>query len=196
MPHINRSILPLLTLCLGILLTCSASPAANLLVNGDFATGDLTGWTVNAPPGQVGVSYSTVVNSNAVYAADNNQTGYLSQTFATNIGDTYDVSFLSWADVLGGGYTTDNINGGSPFFYGFLITPPSRDLISTEFVATSTSTTLNIGFQTQPGEGTAWFADASVTDATVPEPACLPLALSGVLALGAFGRKMRMIRFA
>lgn len=53
MMHVNR-ITPLryLLCLLGLMLAASPLPAQNLLVNGDFETGDFTGWTrVNRPLG-------------------------------------------------------------------------------------------------------------------------------------------------
>lgn len=189
----HRTLPAMLTVGLCLFATAPAAKA-NLLVNGDFASGDLTGWTVTGTSAQVGVSYNPVVSGNAVYAADNNEMGYLSQTFTTKVGDTYALSFLTWTDLLGNGYTSDNINNAAPFFSGFVIDKPSRDWVNTQFVATTTSTTLNIGFKTNPGEGTMWIADAEVHDVTTPEPATLSAA--GILTLLGLRRTRRATRSA
>jgi hypothetical protein len=69
----------------------ASASTVNLLTNGDFQTGDLTGWSVADPS-----KHSSVTNSSGTSVAwlgANGTTGYLSQQVATTIGQTYTLTF-------------------------------------------------------------------------------------------------------
>jgi hypothetical protein len=103
-----------------------AYPAkANLITNGDFETGDFTGWTVTtAPSGSIilvdhGPGPNTTFG--AEFAANGTDLDAISQSFATTPGATYTLTFFY--QVITGGVTPNNEfnvlwNGtsvGSPF---------------------------------------------------------------------------------
>jgi hypothetical protein len=92
----------------------NAAPGTQLIINGGFETGSLTSWVYCNPSssayaGQVQASSYTY--SSKTYAAYSGThfyldgavgaPDYLSQTFATTIGDTYTISF--WLDNPSGG---------------------------------------------------------------------------------------------
>ncbi len=189
----NRSISKLLapmSLFATVALTAPNAHAQNLLVNGNFQAGaqtnTLPGWSIT-PGGFSGVSYIPQHNSWAAWIY-NLSLGNLSQTFSTTPGNTYQFEFYMWAEMFGGGWTSINIDGGQPFWWGFLTNAPSRNWFRYEFVATGTSTTLNIGFRSTPNLGVIYVADASVVELVVPAPATLPVLL-GAMAVSARRRR-------
>jgi len=104
-----------------LLVAVGTANAANLIVNGGFETGDLTGWTATSTEGTGGFSATsqtyTPVSGNATvgphsgsyYAVSDDfgpQTAYLTQTFTTP--STFNTDLLSFSifvnDVYGGAY--------------------------------------------------------------------------------------------
>jgi len=87
-------------LSIGLLLIATARPtSANLIVNGDFETGDFTGWTTTpaASGGNFGVTTlppSPDGTLGAFFSATGSDFDSISQTFATTPGAFYDVSFF------------------------------------------------------------------------------------------------------
>ena len=86
-------------LAIGVLLIATAGPtSANLIVNGDFETGDFTGWTTT--PAATGSNFGVTTlppahdTLGAFFSADGSDFDTISQTFATTPGAFYDVSFF------------------------------------------------------------------------------------------------------
>jgi hypothetical protein len=137
--------------------------SGNLLTNGDFGTGDLTGWTY---ANIYGASFGGVVQAGcgaggtncwfdgAVQAYD-----AISQTIATNIGDTYEISF--------------NLNGG----------------FSQDGLYHRLSTNGNITGTGGNGIDVLAYAQAGLPPAGTPEPAAWALMLLGFGGLGAAIRR-------
>jgi hypothetical protein len=111
-------------------------------------------------------------------------TGFISQSFATSIGTTYNLSFyLTGIDNNGTeGNAYASIDGSNIFSLNNQ-TPSTWTLESVSFTATQslTSLTLGLDYSTAPGSGA--IADISVTAATVPEPSTYALFGIGALAL-------------
>ncbi|HVT14308.1 MAG TPA: PEP-CTERM sorting domain-containing protein [Fimbriimonadaceae bacterium] len=160
-----------------------------LVVNGGFETGDLTGWT-EAHTG----SFSGVRTSFPHSGQFEAYFGALSQSdaedfyqdIATTVGTSYHVSF--WAFDQDPSATTENLLvtfGSNTVFNGI----PQRGTTTTanyaqysgDFVATSTSTRLEVnGFEQ------SWYINAddfSVQANAVPEPASMAVLGLGALAL-------------
>ncbi|CAF1593401.1 unnamed protein product [Didymodactylos carnosus] len=83
----------------------------NLIVNGGFETGDITGWDYTDP---YGVSYRGTATSMGYYTGAYSYTGgesyavdFISQTFNVTIGAVYNVSY--WLTGQGGTYSIANI---------------------------------------------------------------------------------------
>lgn len=170
--------------------------AGNIVLNCGFETGDLTDWTSGggnfventgyADPvgvvhsGNFGLSYGWVGSMSP-----------LSQTLATNIGSTYDVSF--WLNS--NGEFTNEVSlswGGTSIFDQMNI--PANGWTQYNFVETAsgTSTALTFGLRQDP----AWSGldDIVVTTAQsngVPEPQSVALIGLGLMGLAAMRRKSR-----
>lgn len=186
------------------------SNAIELVVNGGFETGSLTGWTLtpNTIPfgASPGVQMSGISHSGdwAVALANYPTVGFLTQTLTTTPNATYDISFwlllrnqsgltgdlnnfsLSFGSTtLPGGFT----NNQSPFGY--------TKFTLTGITATSASTALQFSFSEKLGymaldDVSVQISTGGAPGSGVPDGGS-PAALFGVVALsiGAFARFSR-----
>jgi hypothetical protein len=93
-------------LAIGVLLIATARPSfANLIVNGDFETGDFTGWTVTHAPSGSNIFVDHGPGPDTTFGAFFGATGSafdsISQTFATTPGAFYTLSFFYQVTNLG-----------------------------------------------------------------------------------------------
>jgi hypothetical protein len=121
----------------------------NLVVNGDFETGDFTGWTTDSGSVTTGSTYA----HSGTYGAEFGPVGslgYLSQTLSTTPGTSYVLSF--WLDSPDG----ENPNEFQVSWDGTTLLDeaniPAIGWTNIQFVvtATDTSTVLQFGFRDDP----------------------------------------------
>jgi hypothetical protein len=156
------------------MLVSLAEPTArgqNLLANPGFETGDFSGWTLSGSAAFEGVStsFATAPHSGDYSAFFGAVGSYnlISQTLATTIGDSYNISFA--LNNSGGPYSEAFVDWGGAQVFDI---QPAHTFGWNEFgveaTATSASTTITFGFEQVP----SYFNldDASVVDLT-PHPA-------------------------
>jgi len=175
-----------------------ASPvarAANIVTNGDFGTGDLTGWTssvsANFPWRSTGTAAETGCVGSGCISGTALEQNFLMQDLSTVVGDSYTLSFDLLATgtpselkvLFGGVVLADLVNPNLPSFTTFSFAG---------LIATSSRTTLEFLGRDDPE-----FIDltnVSVVDKTssnspVPEPGTLALVASGLLGVSGALRK-------
>ena len=186
-----------LFLCLTAALAFAPAVQAATVVNGDFETGDFSGWTVfgDLSGGFVGVDVAAPqAGSYAAYFGSDGSTSGLSQLVATTVGASYDVGFWLKAEADVNGVATPNSFafswGGAPVLS--LTNLPAGNYVryASRLIATTASTSIAFTFQNDP----AFFdLDSVAVVASVPEPSSVALLAGGgglVVALG-YRRRQR-----
>ena len=123
--------------------------AVNLLENGDFATGDLTGWQVGNPSGNSG----PVVNADGSTSFNSgNEANYgdsIAQSFATESGAVLTVSmdlFEDNAGVANHSFRVDVLDGNGELIVsnGYQVTDGTTEHVEFTFTATTAISSLRI----------------------------------------------------
>ena len=173
-----------------LMLGASQFAHANLVTNGDFETGDFTGWTLFGNTGFTGVASGNGVGGSygAYFGAVGTAGGIYQQTLATVAGATYTFSF----DLANDGGTFNSVDvqfdGASVLsgtnLNGFGFTPNSYSVI-----ASTASTTISFAFQQDPAY--YYLDNVSVVQSSVPDGGSTVALLGvGVLGVVALRRKL------
>jgi hypothetical protein len=166
---------------LGLAIEAAGTAKANLVVNGDFGTGDLTGWSLSGDTSSVYVSGSPGAYAAALTTSGLGD-GFLTQSLSTTAGQEYLFSFL----LAGDGATPNSLVvslGGTTLVSltdvpNTLASPVSY---SYDFTASSSSSLLQFDFVDLPG----YLYVTNVSANAVPEPSTVVSA--GLAALILFG---------
>ena len=161
-----------IVLSIGVLLIATARPtSANLIVNGDFETGDFTGWTTTPAASGSNFGVTTLPPSpdgtlGAFFSATGPDFDSISQTFATTPGAFYDLTFFyqpvnndpgngnnDFRAIFNGVVLYDNLNTNSGW----------ATFTFTHLQATGTVTTVE--FQARNAIGADYLDDVFVTPA-------------------------------
>lgn len=149
-----------------VLALMAGTARANLIVNGDFATGDTTGWTVNA--------YYSDASSGMFEGFDNDTWGILSQTIDTTAGQDYQISLDTFASQEPGNEFAWVVDGTQ---HAINATSGWDTTIDT-FTASGGTTDVALYFRTIDGSGT-WQVD-NVSVQAIPEPATAGLMIVSI----------------
>ncbi|RFP18348.1 MULTISPECIES: choice-of-anchor C family PEP-CTERM protein [unclassified Duganella] len=170
--------------------------AANAF-SGNFITlgSGLDGWVINS--GSVDLINNYWQPASGSYSLDLNGsgTGTISQSFATTVGATYNVSFSMAGNHDGGGDKTITVGVTDPHSFSFALAGSSHAAMGWQtegfsFVATSTQSTLTFAGNDANSYYGAALDNVSVT-AAVPEPETYAMLLAGLGLVGAIARRRR-----
>jgi hypothetical protein len=159
----------------------------NLVANGGFETGDLSGWTEVGNTGYGGVTRGGAPEGNCeAFFGPIGSLGGIEQSVATTVGGEYAISFVFDSD--GGTPGAFQVDFGGQTLLS-LANPPAagNQAFAFDVAATVANSILQIQFQDDSG---FMFLDA-VQVSAVPEPASVVLMGAGLLGLAA-GRRRRM----
>jgi len=184
------------------------SQAAELVTNGGFEDssfsgafttygtgGGLNGWTIESGSVDLINSYWQPASGHYSLDLNGNGPGVISQSIATEIGRTYNVSFSMAGNTDGGGaLKVITVGAGGDHSFTFDSTGKSHGDMgwitkSFSFVADSTSSTLRFSGS---GDNTYYGAaldNISVTAAPVPEPETYAMLVAGLGLLGFMARR-------
>lgn len=165
----------------------SANAGTELVANGGFETGDLTGWDLTGFPGfsLVAQDSSTSNTSFAWMAGAVGSYGFLSQNIQTVAGRTYSLSFDVFNDTTSGMEFISQFNGAE--VYSFANETHNWDhIVINNLHATGNLTEIKFGFRNDP----SFSRLDNISVQAVPEPETYAMMIAG-LGMLAFLAKRR-----
>jgi hypothetical protein len=167
--------------------------ASNIVVNGDFETGDFTGWTQSGNTGSTGVDNTAHSGTFGASFGPAGSLGFLTQTLTTVAGSSYDLNF--WLADEGGTQSAASVTFDGKELLS--MTDPGGfgyQLFSYSVVASGATTDLQFAFRQDP----AFFHldDVSVTAAATetPEPATAAVMFLGIGALMIYRKRQSSLQ--
>ncbi len=185
----------LMAIVLAVIATLGLNSArGGLITNGDFETGDFSGWTLSgntSDPTTYGVDSSFPYEGtyNAYFGPQQSQ-AFLSQTIATNPGQVYELEFFLMNED-GTSANHFSVNFGSTSLYDATNLPTfDYQQYDYQVAATSTTTTVTLGFQND----FSYFDVDNISVSPVPEPSSLICIAIGAIHVGYYGWRERFAR--
>jgi hypothetical protein len=178
-------------------MSSTAHASTELVANGNFEAGDVSGWTEsgNLAGGFVFPVVSDPVNPSNILGIFASETPYfISQTLATHTGGKYTFSFdvqIQGIATTPGSVTFDAFFGGQQ-----VVGLVDQNLEWTHFsftnlVATGNQTVLRLGGRNDPDF--TRLDNVSVIATAVPEPETAAMMLAGLAALGFATRRRKLV---
>jgi hypothetical protein len=164
--------------------------AADLVTNGGFEAGSLSGWSgsvlTNPYSGVACLGAGSVPEGSCeAFLGTSGNADTLSQVLSTVAGQSYTIRF----SLLGDGSVPSDFSvsfGGQVLYSAAAgLLPTTPQVLSFVAAATGSATALTFGFQNDPG----YFLLDAVSVTPVPEPASLPLMLLGLGAVAVWRRR-------
>ena len=193
-PSLSRFFAAATVLTMALGLAGQARADQNLVVNGSFATGDFTGFTLSGDTGQVFVAGNPNIGSPSMFAAaltTSSAVGTLSQSLNTVAGQEYTVSFM----LQGDGATPNMFSAtlGTTPLVTLTDVPatPAATTYTFDYTATASPSVLAFNFRDDPGY--LYLTGISVVPFNaVPEPpAVIGLGMGGLILAGYLWRQRR-----
>ncbi len=187
--HKSLCFLPLAVL-VALLMLYPTTATAGLIANGDFETGNLSGWTVSGAMQYYGVRHVAAhTGSWGIYFGDVVGLTYISQMIPTIPGESYQVSFFISNYVDPGEAPADRGEfwwDGNLIGSGTDVGPLSWQQNSFVLTATASATEVKFGFDNPPGN---WRLD-DVAATAIPEPATTLFCGIGLLVVITLRRRV------
>lgn len=199
----NRHVLASIFASALIFLPAATAHADDLVTNGNFQTGDFTGWTTNNPPTPaIPFTWEIGLNGSNYYATTHCQgpdciegiafqENYLQQTLNVLAGQVYNITFDYSPDIINSPATTPN---ELQLFFGSTEVTDLKNLtdasiVSYSFDVVAPSDTLFLMFLGEQTFSYDYLDNISVSTVATPEPETLVMVGTGVLGLLGLARR-------
>lgn len=168
--------------------------ASNLLVNGDFETGDLTGWQTNGSPAGHLVEFDAETSSYVFVELAYLEKGFIGQQVNTKVGGTYTLEFDLFVGDDGGPGNSSEVDirfHGTPVFEEQSVSHGWKHVVIGNLVAEYDVSALWFGNRNYLSNNRMDNISFSEVAAPVPEAQTYGMMLAGLGLMGlvARGRK-------